>query len=165
MFQNSFLVSPKATPRTLRIDATDKTIKKLFSYLGVYGSCASKAYPIANSKRPSAISVTSKYPVIHKINCLQFHSCYQSRISSFPHFVSSFSFTRMTMISQLTYAESSWRPVCSWTSGSGWRKTRAGGLRWSPEDKSEREERNLKKEKKKRSQVFIRQPRVILKRT
>lgn len=160
MFQNSFLVSPTATPRTLRIDATDKTIKKLwklFSYLGVYGSCASKAYPTADSKRPSAISV------IHEINCLQFHSRYQSRISSFPHFVSSFSFTCMTMISQLTYAESSWRPVCSWTSGSGWRKTRAGGLRLSPEDKSEREERNKKKKKKKSG--FIRQPRVTLKRT
>lgn len=146
MFQNSFLVSPTATPRTLRIDATDKTIKKLFSYLGVYGSCASKAYPTADSKRPSAISV------IHEINCLQFYSRYQSRISSYPHFVSSFSFTCMTMISQLTYAESSWRPVCSWTSGSGWRKTRAGGLRRSPEDKSEREERNKKKKKKRRSQ-------------
>lgn len=144
MFQNSFLVSPTATPTTLRIDATDKTIKKLwklFSYLGVCWSCASKAYSIADSKRPSAISVTPKYPVIHKINCLQFHSPYQSRISSFPHFVSFCSFTCMTM----TYAESSWRPVCSWTSGSGWRKTRAGGLRQSPEDKSEREEKKFKK--------------------
>lgn len=154
MFQNSFLVSPTATPRTLRIDATDKTIKKLwklFSYLGVYWSCASKAYPIADSKRPSAISVihkTNEMKWNDQWNCLQFHSRYQSRISSFPHFVSSFSFTCMTMISQLTYAESSWRPVCSWTSGSGWRKIRAGGLRRSPEDKSEREERNKKNKKK-----------------
>lgn len=160
MFQNSFLVSPKATPRTLRIDATDKTIKKLFSYLGVYGSCASKAYPIANSKRPSAISVTSKYPVIHKINCLQFHSCYQSRISSFPHFVSSFSFTWPWSVSWLTLSLPEDPCAHELQEAAG---VKPGPVDWDGVLRTNQKGR--KEKKKKKSQVFIRQPRVILKRT
>lgn len=40
----------------------------------------------------------------------------------------------VTMITLQTYAESSWRPLCSWTWGSGWHKTQAGAPRRSPED-------------------------------